>query len=152
MRTYRTGKLTLLALEATLRQYIDPERAVASVPVLATMAADADALAERARALCALLERSVPGETFLVCSDTAYVGGGSLPAAEIPSVGVQWRPKQTKVSEAVRRLRDGDVPVVARVHDDAICFDLRTIADDDFEELAAGVTAAIEDEDDNSLG
>ena len=147
LRTYRTGKLTLLALEATLRQYVDPKRAVASVPVLATMVADTDALAERARALCALLERSVPGETFLVCSDTAYVGGGSLPAAEIPSVAVQWSPKQIKVSDAVHRLRDREVPIVARVHDDAICFDLRTITDDDFEELAAGVTSAIEEDD-----
>ncbi len=152
MRTYRTGKLTLLALEATLRQYIDPERAVENVPGLAMIAADADALARRARTLCTLLERSAPGESFYVCSATAYVGGGSLPMAEIPSVGVQWRPKAIKVSEAVHLLRDAEVPIVARVHDEAICFDLRTISDDDFEDLAAGVAATLADDDDDAPG
>ena len=152
MRTYRTGKLTLLALEATLRQYIDPEQAVENIPGLAMIAVDTDALAERARTLCSLLERNVPDGSFYVCSDTAYVGGGSVPTAEIPSVGVQWRPRRVKLSEAARLLRDGDVPIVARVHDDAICFDLRTITEDDFEELAAGVAATIANDDGDSPG
>ncbi|MCK4661144.1 MAG: L-seryl-tRNA(Sec) selenium transferase [Phycisphaerae bacterium] len=146
MRTYRTGKLTLLALEATLRQYIDAEKAAQNVPVLAMIATDTDVLAERARTLCELLEQTVPGESFYVCSDTAYVGGGSLPGAEIASVCVQWRPKQVKLSTAVQLLREGEVPIVARVHDDAICFDLRTIIDDDFEDLAIGVADNIEDD------
>jgi len=153
MRTYRTGKLTLLALEATLRQYVDAERAVETIPTLTMIAANTDALAKRARALCAILERTVPGESFLVCSDTAYVGGGSLPAAEIPSVCVQWRPSRARVSEAADLLRDGDVPIIARVHDDAICFDVRTMNDDDFEDLAAGVSATVAgDDDDDSCG
>lgn len=146
MRTYRTGKLTLLALEATLRQYIDLDQAIANVPGLAMIAADTDALAERARSLCSMLEQCVPGESFYVCSSAAYVGGGSVPAVEIPSVGVQWRPRRMGVSEAAHMLRDGDVPIVARAHDDAICFDLRTITDDDFEELAAAVAAAVADD------
>ncbi|MCP4593191.1 MAG: L-seryl-tRNA(Sec) selenium transferase, partial [bacterium] len=150
MRTYRTGKLTLVALEATLRQYIDTSQAVESVPVLAMIGARTETLAERAGVLCSMLESQVAGESFLVCSDTAYVGGGALPNAEIPSVGVQWRPLQVKLSDAVRELRDGDVPVVARVHDDAICFDLRTIRDDDFEDLAAGVAAVIAGAEDSS--
>ncbi|MFH0983339.1 MAG: L-seryl-tRNA(Sec) selenium transferase [Planctomycetota bacterium] len=151
MRTYRAGKLTLLALEATLRQYIDVEKAAEHIPVLAMMAVKTEALAERARTLSTLLEKHVPGEAFLVCSGTAYAGGGALPAAEIPSVCVQWRPKQVKVSEAVRRLRGAEVPVVARVHEDAICFDLRTISDDDFDELAAGVAGTIADHDDGGI-
>ena len=50
-------------------------------------------------------------------------------------------------------MRDAEVPIIARVHDNAVCFDLRTVSDDDFEELAAGVVAAVvEDEDDTAPG
>ncbi len=146
MRTYRVDKLTLLALEATLRHYLDPQDALASVPSLSMLGASNDELANRARSLLEQLEKAMPGEHFYVCSDVGYAGGGSMPGKELPTVVVQWRPARRSVEATMAALREADVPVVARVRDDAICFDLRTLRPSDFEPLVASVSAAGWDE------
>ncbi|MCH8244194.1 MAG: L-seryl-tRNA(Sec) selenium transferase, partial [Planctomycetes bacterium] len=130
MRTYRVDKMTLLALEATLRCYHEPEEAVRAIPTLAMLRATPQQLGKRASELCEALEAAVPGEKFLVCSDVGFAGGGSMPGAELETVVVQWRPASCSTADMVARLRDADVPVVARVRDDAICFDLPSTAND----------------------
>ncbi len=142
MRTYRVDKLTLLALEATLRAYLDPEEAIRSVPALAMLRASTDELAERARDLCERLHQALPDEKFLVCSDVGYVGGGSMPQAELPTVVVQWRPTEVSTEQMVRALRQAETPVVARIRDDAVCFDLRTIRTADVATLVESVAAS----------
>ena len=143
MRTYRLDKLTLLALEATLRLYLDPAEAIQHVPNLALMRATTDELAERARKLGEQLETALPNEKFYVCSDVGYVGGGSMPGQELQTVVVQWRPSQTPVDEMVDVLRHADVPVIPRIRDDAICFDLRTLPESEFDTLISSVTEAV---------
>lgn len=142
MRTYRVDKLTLLALEATLRHYLDADEAVQHIPALAMLTASTEDLAPRARALSEGLQRAVPGERFFVCSDVGFAGGGSLPAREIPTVVVQWQPASRTTQATVAALREGDPPVVARVQNDVICFDLRTIRDDDVEPLIGAIASA----------
>ncbi len=150
MRTYRVDKLTLLALEATLRHYQDLDDAMASVPTLAMLRASADELAGRARCLQQELAHALPGEQFFVCSDVGFAGGGSMPAEELPTVVVQWRPSHRSVAEAVAELRQADVPVIARVRDDAIFFDLRTLRPVDFESLVASVSSVVFDDGDET--
>ncbi|MEK7731806.1 MAG: L-seryl-tRNA(Sec) selenium transferase, partial [Planctomycetota bacterium] len=147
MRTYRVDKLTLLALEATLRHYLDPQDALVSIPALSMLAASTDELANRARSLLEQLEKAVPDEHFYVCSDVGFAGGGSMPGKELPTVVVQWRPARHSVDATIAALREAEVPVVARVRDDAICFDLRTLRPADFEALVASVGATVWDED-----
>lgn len=142
MRTYRVGKLTLLALEATLRQYADPHTAAERIPALAMLRANTPKLAERARELVEQLESALPRERFLTCSDVSYAGGGSMPTETLQTVVVQWRPEHVGVDQAIGALRAAETPVVARVRDDAICFDLRTIRDVEFEALVASVIHA----------
>jgi len=146
MRTYRVDKLTLLALEATLRHYLDPQDALASVPSLSMLGAANDELANRARSLLEQLEKAMPDEHFYVCSDVGFAGGGSMPGKELPTVVVQWRPARRSVEATMAALREADVPVIARVRDDAICFDLRTLRPSDFEPLVASISAAVWDE------
>ena len=87
----------------------------------------------------------VPEEKFFVGSDVGYVGGGSMPARELQTVVVQWRPAKATVDEMMRMLREAEVPVVARVRSDAICFDLRTVRESDLESLVASVSSAVWD-------
>jgi len=145
MRTYRVDKLTLLALEATLRHYLDPEDALNSIPALRMMNVATDELAARAQALAEDLQQALPTERFLVCSDVGYVGGGSMPGKELPTVVVQWRPERAAVEAVAHALRVGETPVIARVRDEAICFDLRTIRPADMEDLIEAAVAAVED-------
>ena len=142
MRAFRVDKLTLLALDATLRHYVAPDEAVRQVPTLRMLTADTDELAGRARALQEQLSAALPGERFLVCSDVSFAGGGALPAQELETVVVEWRPAGCSLDAMQRLLREAEVPVVARVRDGAVCFDLRTLEGDDLEDLVASVAWA----------
>ncbi|MBI4717808.1 MAG: L-seryl-tRNA(Sec) selenium transferase [Planctomycetes bacterium] len=146
MRTYRVDKLTLLALEATLRCYQDAGEAVASIPALSMMQASTDALADRARELVDQLHSALPEERFLICSDTTFVGGGAMPEERLATVLVQWRPSMASVDEAAAALRRAETPVIVRVHEDAVCFDLRTVRQADYEALVAAVVSLALDE------
>jgi L-seryl-tRNA(Ser) seleniumtransferase len=143
MRTYRVDKMTLIALEATLRCHLDPEHAVANVPALAMLSTSPEELAKRARTLSQRLEAALPDEQFYVCSDVGYAGGGSMPGRELQTVVVQWRPGQASTEAMAAALRDADMPIIVRIRDDAICFDLRTIREADFETLVGSVSAAV---------
>jgi L-seryl-tRNA(Ser) seleniumtransferase len=146
MRTYRVDKMTLLALDATLRCYLDPEHAAQNVPTLSMLRATTEELAVLATRLSELLKAALPSEQFYVGSDFGYAGGGSMPGQEIQTVVVQWRPSSASTEEMADALRDGDIPVIARVRDDTLCFDLRTLREQDFEPLVASITAAVWDE------
>jgi L-seryl-tRNA(Ser) seleniumtransferase len=149
MRTYRVDKLVLLALEATLRAYGDAVDPAAEIPTLAMLRQSAELLAERAGRLAEQLTANVAGERFYVCTDVGFAGGGSLPAEQIPTVVVQWRPSRASVAVTLARLRQAPTPVVARARDDSICFDLRTLADAEFDRLVAAVMeSSVEPHDD----
>jgi len=147
MRTYRVDKLTLLALDATLRHYADPQDAIQNIPTLSMLAATTDELAARARNLVEDLKAALPQEQFYICSDVGFAGGGSMPGHELPTVVVHWRPANLSADVAAKALRDAETPVVARIRDNAICFDLRTLRTVDFEPLVAAVfSVAMPDE------
>ncbi|MCH7813670.1 MAG: L-seryl-tRNA(Sec) selenium transferase [Planctomycetes bacterium] len=145
MRTYRVGKLTLLALEATLRYYDDPQQAARSVPTLAMLSAKSEHLAQGADALQAKLSAALPEESFLVCSDVGYAGGGSLPAETLETVVVQWRPRTATPETITAGLRAASPPVIVRIQDQAVLFDLRTIDPDDFDAIVAAACEATRD-------
>jgi len=154
MRTYRVDKLVLLALEATLAAYIEPEEAVETIPTLSMLRESTKLLAERARHLAERLHDELPDESFMVCSGVGFAGGGSMPQQALESVIVQWRPSGMSVAAASAALRAAEVPVVASIHDGAICLDVRTIRESDFDTLVTSITSAVWDcgHDDNTDG
>jgi L-seryl-tRNA(Ser) seleniumtransferase len=123
-RAVRADKLTLAALEGTLRVYLDaPER----IPVLRMLGEDVGAVRARAERLAALAGGSVE-ETV------GRVGGGALPLAELPSFACA-------VEESLAGpLRAGEPPVVGIVRDGRLLLDCRTLADGEVDEVAAAVT------------
>ncbi|HWM09253.1 MAG TPA: L-seryl-tRNA(Sec) selenium transferase [Solirubrobacteraceae bacterium] len=120
-RALRLDKLSLAALEATLRLYRDPERARREIPVLAMLTADEETLRARAERLAA----AVGGE---VVPAVARVGGGALPLLELPgpAVAVPGRP-----DDVAARLRSAEPPVIGRIEDGRLLLDPRTLADDE---------------------
>ena len=122
-RALRADKLTLAALEGTLRVYLDaPER----IPVLRML--DEDAAVVRARA-----ERLAQLTGGMIEETVARVGGGALPLAELPSYACA-------LDESLAApLRTGEPPVVGIVRDGKLLLDCRTLADDEVDEVAAAV-------------
>jgi L-seryl-tRNA(Ser) seleniumtransferase len=129
-RALRLDKLSLAALEATLRLHLDPERAKREIPVLAMLSVPEEVLAARAERLASL----AGGE---VVAATARVGGGALPLLELPGPVVA-------LPEALAApLRAGEPPVVGRIADGRLLLDPRTLADDEIEPAAAAVRALL---------
>jgi len=135
MRTYRLDKLVLAALDATLRQYVDTDHALAAVPTLAMLRASVEMLADRANRLDEMLVEACPDEKFYISSDVSYAGGGSLPGAELPTVVIRWKPSFAPLDDVAQALRRGTPAIVARIHDHALCFDLRTLRDHELRPL-----------------
>ena len=144
MRTYRLDKLVLLALEATLRTYLDENRARVEIPTLASIFRPAEQVHEVACRLAdAIGARSAV--TVEVTEDVSYAGGGSLPTQQLKTYAVRWQPEGLSAESAARALRQADPPVIARIHKGAILFDCRTIADAETDMIAESVRNLIAD-------
>ena len=128
-RALRADKLTLAALEATLRLYLEPDRALREIPVLRMLAVPVEDVRARADRLASLTGGEVE-ETV------ARAGGGALPLAEIPSFACAVE------EELAAPLRAADPPVVGVVRDGRLLLDCRTVADAEVDEIAAAVAAA----------
>ncbi len=132
MRALRVDKMTLAALEATLRLASDAEHAARRIPLWAMIAAPLSGLVERAESLAGLI-RSELGMNASAIPSEAFIGGGSVPIHAIPSAAVAVSPPFPaplhEGSEAAwaEALRLGDPPVVARVRKGAVILDLRTV-------------------------
>jgi L-seryl-tRNA(Ser) seleniumtransferase len=134
MRAFRTDKLTYAALEATLAEYL-AGRAAITVPVQRMLALDVDAIEARARALA---ERLVDtGWQVALMSGSSAVGGGSGPGVVLPTVLVVIERNRLGAAALEARLRGLDTPIVARILDDRVVLDLRTIPPEADELLAA---------------
>lgn len=127
MRAFRLDKMTLAALEATLRLYRDPARAIREIPTLRMLTTPISELRQRCEAIATRL-REIPGNTAVeVREDIAYVGGGSLPDIAIPTVVVAISPEIRGETEFANRLRVGVPAVVGRIQDGRVLLDLRTV-------------------------
>jgi L-seryl-tRNA(Ser) seleniumtransferase len=136
-RAVRIDKLSLAALEATLRLYRDPARALREVPVLRMLAAGEDELRARADAMSAQIEGAS------VIRAPAKVGGGSLPLLELEGPVCAVDPGALGADELARRLRAAHPPVIGRVREGWVVLDPRTLSDDEARQAAATVVAAL---------
>ena len=138
MRALRPDKLTIAALVATVAAYRDGT-ALETLPVWRLIAASPAQLGRRAKALAARLESA--GITAAVVETSSTVGGGSLPEETQPSRGVALT--AASAARAVGALRRADPPVIARIVDDRVVLDLRSVLPEDDERLAAAVSGAL---------
>jgi L-seryl-tRNA(Ser) seleniumtransferase len=141
-RALRLDKLSLAALDWTLGAYLDGS-AEREIPVLRQLREPAEQLEARARRLAERLAKlSGDAATLRVESDRAQVGGGSLPGFALPSWVVTLLPRGGAERTAAR-LRRASVPVLARVRDDRVVIDVRTLLEDDEPALEAALAEAL---------
>lgn len=133
-RALRVDKVTLAALEATLRLYLDPDRACREVPTLRLLTRPrADIRVQAGRLLPALQARLEGAARVAVEDCMSQIGSGSRPVDLLPSAALVVRPSArgpsaAQVGQAFRRL---PVPVVGRVQKGAFLLDLRCLDDDE---------------------
>ncbi len=142
MRAFRLDKMTLAALEATLRFYRDPALALREVPTLRMLTTPLAALKLRCEPFAERL-RTIPGVTVGVREDVAFVGGGSLPDVSVPTAVLAVSAERVSESELATRLRTGTPAVVGRVRDGCVLLDLRCVFERQEEELLGAVRLAV---------
>jgi L-seryl-tRNA(Ser) seleniumtransferase len=143
MRALRPDKLTLAALEATLESYREGVAAV-ELPALAMLTMTSDALAARVERLRLAVHAAAPTLTIAARQVHSAVGGGALPLAEPQTWALAMRHPALSAEAFAQRLAHGAPPVIARIQDDAVLLDVRTLhdADADLLETARAVSLA----------
>ena len=137
-RALRVDKTTIAGIQANLLHYVKGE-ATREVPIWRMIAATADEVAARARALIAALGEA--GARCEVVLGQSMIGGGSLPEETLPTALIAV--EISAPSDAARALRLRDPAVVSRVQDDLLLLDLRTVLPREEEALIARLREVI---------
>lgn len=126
-RVMRVCKLTLSALEATLKLFKVPERLAVRHPLYRMLARSAEELEKQAAELAGLLAGLHPDWEINVIDSVSYPGGGSLPGAELKSKAVMISSGGMSAAKISRLFRGALVPVIPRITDNAVLLDMRTV-------------------------
>ncbi|MEJ2475057.1 MAG: L-seryl-tRNA(Sec) selenium transferase [Desulfobacterales bacterium] len=133
-RALRIDKLTLAALESTLRLYRDEETAVQSIPTLRMMLQPIASLEENARRLKKMLKNTGCSRLTVASLDiVSRPGGGTLPLLELPSKGLGITVDGLSANAIEKSLRLSSPPIIGRIEDDMYVMDMRTLQDDELE-------------------
>ena len=132
-RAFRVDKLTMAALEATLKIYLDEEKAIKTIPTLKMLTESFFSVKERAKVLYEMILLKELDLEVRMNEDYSEVGGGSLPLERIPTYVVTLKSKNISASKLENRLRKYIIPIFARIQDDRVIIDLRTIKEEQYE-------------------
>ena len=126
-RAMRPGKLTLVALEATLRLYRDSRTVRQEIPVLAQLEENLEVIEKRAAQLAGRLLQLAEGLEVEVLPGVSQVGGGALPTERLPTRVISLALAGLSAEQLGARLRQGEPPVLTRIHDQKVLIDVRTL-------------------------
>ena len=141
-RALRIDKLTLIALESTLRLYLDQETVIQKIPTLRMITLPLETIERRVFDLKRKLQENIPDHIKLqIIDDTSQVGGGALPSQELPTKVIAITSKSISVQDLEKRLRENKPPIIARINKDQLRIDLRTVDESEEEYLIATITS-----------
>lgn len=135
IRALRVDKFTLAALEVTLKHYLNEVEAIEQIPTLQMIKLSAADILERAEQIASILQQKIPALKIRIIIGTSMVGGGSLPLEQIPThlLGVKFSDISTTDLSIILRKRR--VPIICRIQDDELLFDLRTVSPKEEQEI-----------------
>ena len=130
-RALRLDKGRIAALESVLRLYLDPERLRERLPTLRLLTRAAGEIAALAERLRPLVQAYVGDKAQVSVAECAsQVGSGSLPVDRLPSAALRIASSEMKPASIAKALRALPIPVIGRIHDDALWLDLRCLEDE----------------------
>jgi L-seryl-tRNA(Ser) seleniumtransferase len=131
-RALRIDKLTLAALESTLRLYRDEEKAARIIPTLRMITLPLQKVQKRAQQLAAALNNIGDARMQIqLIERSSKTGGGALPLMELPSLCVAIQIKGISPNTLEKTMRSNDPPIIGRIEDDLFVMDPRTIQKDE---------------------
>ncbi|MGD9231303.1 MAG: L-seryl-tRNA(Sec) selenium transferase [Desulfobacterales bacterium] len=131
-RALRIDKLTLAALESTLRHYRNIDREIDSIPTLRMITLPFGHTETRAKELAKLLENTGDPRMSVYLIDVfSRPGGGAFPLLKLPSKGVGVKVQGISANAVEKEMRSNEIPIIGRIEEDRFIMDLRTIQDDE---------------------
>lgn len=143
-RAVRVDKMTIAALEATLKKYIDEKDAVSSIPTLRMITETEEHIKKRAMILLEKV-KSCAKDKAEVCliKEFSQIGGGAMPLENLPTYAVCVKPEYISANRLEENLRHNIVPVIARVKDDGVLLDVRTVNEDQYDIIGDAVRSGL---------
>lgn len=143
-RAVRIDKFTVAALEATLRLYLDEKEAIKKLPVFKALSLPLAEVEARAKRVTEKVEGPCRGRLTITLEDgLSEVGGGALPLEAIPTKLLSLRSPSLPPEELEARLRLYDPPVMARIKDEKVLLDLRTVLEEELEALVEAILSLV---------
>ena len=140
-RALRIDKLTIAALEATLQLYMGgDEKAISHIEALRNLTEPLQRIEKKAKKLLKKMKALQLSLFSFACKkDFSMAGGGSLPGQKIPTFLISMRSDRISPNSLETAFRNLDTPVVVRISEDEVLFDLRTISENDFPGILNGI-------------
>jgi L-seryl-tRNA(Ser) seleniumtransferase len=135
-RALRMDKLSIATLESVFRIHRDPKKAIENIPAMRMFSLSQSDVAKRAESIADRLRGQSIAVT--VIEGTSQVGGGAMPLAELPTALIAITPRDS-ADRVVANLYRNDPPVIARIRDNQILFDLRTVFPNEEEVLLSSI-------------
>jgi L-seryl-tRNA(Ser) seleniumtransferase len=143
-RIVRVGKLTLVALEATLRLFLDESQALSEVPTLRMLCRSLADIAAQAERIAQTIGGRITAAAVTTADGFSQMGSGSLPTQNLATRLVVIGPNSVAPGELAVRLRGGRPPVFARVHHGQVLVDPRTLLEGEEEMLVEAFVNALQ--------
>jgi L-seryl-tRNA(Ser) seleniumtransferase len=139
-RALRIDKLTLAALDATLSQYLDMEKAVREIPTLWMLTQPLSEIGRKADVLASgIREQASASLSISIQDDTSQSGGGALPTGNFPTKTVCIRHDRLSANQIESRLRLGKPHIITRIKEGMVLFDPRTLNDEEIGKIVEAV-------------
>jgi L-seryl-tRNA(Ser) seleniumtransferase len=141
-RALRIDKMTLAALEITLKLYMQSDT-IDHIPVIRMLNMSREELFKVSSEFCEKI-KNIAGINTSVVEVSSQAGGGSLPGYEFPGYAVTIKPS-CGCTSFVKALREAEIPVISRIAQDSVIIDLRTVLADDYEDLLKSLIKTAEE-------
>ncbi|MGH4139287.1 L-seryl-tRNA(Sec) selenium transferase [Clostridium sp.] len=131
-RALRIDKMTLAALEGTLKYYLEETEAIKNIPTLNMLLCPLDMLKKRAQKLKRKLQNKTDKFTFTIDNDYSMVGGGSMPTEKIETYVIKIKSESFTAPQIEENLRMNEVAIITRINNNEVIMDLRTLFEKDY--------------------
>ncbi len=148
MRAVRVDKMTLAAYEATLTAYLDEEKAKTTIPTVRMLMENKETIKKRAKKVLLKLKKKANFSIhemahIFIASDSSKSGGGALPEIEFMTYAVAVKPYKMSAGALGQKLRVNSPHIIARIQDDMVLLDMRTVQDSEIERMVDGIINAL---------
>ncbi|QCX32468.1 L-seryl-tRNA(Sec) selenium transferase [Caloramator sp. E03] len=132
-RALRIDKMTIAALEATLRLYIDESVAIKEIPGLRMLTLDIETIKRNSKKLLKMIKSKIGDRCDIeIIKEYSQVGGGAMPLENLETYVIAIKPYNISLEELDCKLRNLEIPIIARIYKDKMLFDVRTLFEEEY--------------------